>query len=354
MFIKSFIAAATLLLIWCASGFIVFIFLPWLSELPYWAGAAAGVLCFLLQFFLGHRLIERITGKPADDTYIFLLEKAGRKDLSAQISAPRFCLAAYAGVPAWLRRFEAFTLDYGRLRLAQGPLWYLGKACGFIAFCLEAPLMFASKPGAGDAIIKAEQAIISSDYKCRSLWPLTPFSEFRAKRCEAGIQLGLNYEQLDGASFDKRRYWPCYATSFGFIAAIFGLWWAPLLFLGTGLLVRELLLHGWKKVSSIDEAVQQALSGEIACVCVSGSITGSCLQASSSGVSIMLANFASNEQCSAEVIGCIMPDTLRLEEYKVAKDGKILYSRQFFGRLCLFSFIIIMGAAWCVLQNMGF
>ncbi len=340
-------------------------------------------MCFVLQFFMGQRLIEKLTGKPVADTYIFLLEKAGRKDLQADISAPSFCLSALAGIPAWLRRFEAFTQDYKRMRISSGPLWYFGKACGAVAYCLEAPLFFASVPGTGEAIIKAEQVIFASDYKCRSLWPLTPFSIFRAERCAAGIKLGISSSQLSEAFTDKRRFLPFVSLLAGILLAVLGFWWAPVMFLGLGLLARELWMHGWKEACSLDEAVDKALQGQIVRISVSGYLCGRYLQSDTAednsadkaadkvpgeaaggkavsasgnnklGAEITLKSFSVAEKSQVKVSGCFMPDTLRFEEYKISKDGKTLYRRHFFGRLCLFSFMVLLGLAWRLLQNMG-
>ncbi len=383
MFIKFFLAVVTLLIIWCTSGFFCFVFLPGLSELPYWSGIAAGLFCFALQFLIGYGLIEKLTEKPVAETYIFMLEKAGCKDLSANISAPILHLAAFAGIPAWLRRFEAFTQAYGHMRFAQGPLWYLGKACSVVAYCLEAPLFIVSVPGSGETIIKAEQAILASDYKCRSLWPLTPFSIFRAERYAAGIKLGISGSQLREAVTDKRRYLPFGTLLIGIVMAVFGFWWAPVMFLGLGLMARELWMYGWKQVVSLDEAVNMALQGKIVRISIPGTLYGRCLQANAVqgklpdkgadnslgeaagdkassdsgnkrlGVSIILDNYSNAEKCQVEVIGCLMPDTLHLREYKVRKDGKTLYRHHFFWHLCLFAFMIILGAAWYLLQNLG-
>ncbi|MCR5661905.1 MAG: hypothetical protein K6G50_07230 [bacterium] len=332
---------------------------------------------------MGQRLIEKLTGKPVADTYIFMLEKAGRKDLQADIASPSFRLAALAGIPAWLRRFEAVTQAYGRMRVTSGPLWYLGKACGAVAYCLEAPLFFASVPGKGEAIIKAEQVIFASDYKCRSLWPLTPFSVFRAERYAAGTKLGISGPQLSEAVIDKRRYLPFVSLLAGIMLAVLGFWWAPVMFLGLGLAARELWMHGWKQLTSLDEAVNMALRGKIARISVSGCLFGKFLQADTAqdnsadkaadnepgkaegkktnsagsnkklGVAITLESFSVSEKKQVEVSGCLMPDTLRFEEYKISNDGKTLYRRHFCGRLCLFMFMILLGLAWCLLQNMG-
>ena len=45
-------------------------------------------------------------------------------------------------IPCLLRAFSAVTESYGKLRLSEGPLWYLGRFAAGVACVLELPLRF--------------------------------------------------------------------------------------------------------------------------------------------------------------------------------------------------------------------
>ena len=156
-----------------AGGFFAFLLLPFICELPVVWGLIGGAAAFVLQLLWGQRLVEKLlrwedvpdsatSGGAklrviASDCPMALFLAGIRvtraaaccgaaEDMIKEWQKRALPAAEYAylsrmlAVPCLLRAFEAVTNSYGRLRLSEGPLWYLGRFFALIAGILEWPL----------------------------------------------------------------------------------------------------------------------------------------------------------------------------------------------------------------------
>ena len=188
---------------------------------------------------------------------VFLASEEGRK-AAEQLrkcwrGLPGAIYERLLALPCLLRAFAALTADYGRLRYAQGPLWYFGSCLGRLGRYLEKPLRWGREQlrRGGEAMPEAvHEALMLPLIKCErtAAWVgcLDIFSpvDFReAKRCMAwGLSLGKrDFSETPPAPVKTVPDWLPWVLALLMCAWVYwgrGLWGAPALFLGLGFIVK--------------------------------------------------------------------------------------------------------------------
>lgn len=170
-------AGASLALVWCAGGAVVFLLAPVLSALPTAWGALGGGVAFVLQLLLGEGLVRSLlrlspspVGPPVwiDEERPFLLALGGEPQLvptrgllehlgdetgelervlaERRRGASGALLTRMLAVPCLLRAVHSATSRYARLRGGTGPVYVLGEAFLALARALEWPLRLLALP----------------------------------------------------------------------------------------------------------------------------------------------------------------------------------------------------------------
>lgn len=262
---------------------LIFLLVPFLSALPLVYGGALGLLLWLLQLSAGHLLVRKLlglkTGKYGFEVnsggcpFVFVLGGSGALAYSPEAEAflatdagqraaealkktwrglPGAVYERLLALPCLLRAFAAVTADYGRLRYAQGPLWYFGSCLGRLGRYLEKPLRWGRRrllDGEGTPeevhealllpLIKCERA--AAWVGCLDIFSWVEFSE--AKRAMAwGLSLGKrDFSDTPPAVIRTVPSWLPWVLALLMCAWVYwggGLWGSPALFLGLGYLAK--------------------------------------------------------------------------------------------------------------------
>ncbi len=266
---KVLLSAFLLLALWVTGGFFAFLLLPLLCELPVVWGIIAGALLLVAQLLWGQRLVwgllrhrlpmeQELVRFPQlvavlDNDCPFALRlpapSGGAHGLAltrgllnnARLDgtmleewiklAPNETESSYLcrmlALPCLFRAFEAVTNSYGKLRFAEGPLWYLGRFFAGIAKIIEWPLRLCwgeVRPAGQLALLLATEL-----YGCetipawgRALDLLAPVSLSEVKRQNRWLLLDSAHTLEEAARFEVARRYYCS-------------WAAPLLGLAAGL-----------------------------------------------------------------------------------------------------------------------
>ncbi|MBQ7569188.1 hypothetical protein IJT17_10365 [bacterium] len=220
-----------LLALWMTGGFFAFLLLPFINELPAFWGIALGWLLFLAQLFWGSGLAVRmlrwsdaVAGAQrvidSDIPFVLLLNgvsctrgAAGGAVTEEMLEEWRAVgmseseasyLSNMLALPSLLRAFEAVTNSYGRLRLSEGPLWYLGRFLGGVALLLEWPLRSCWGQRRPDCRLKRylEGELVRQRQLPAWMWAfdlLSPLSLAALRRQRRGLWLDGKAESGDGA-----------------------------------------------------------------------------------------------------------------------------------------------------------
>ncbi len=266
---KVFLSAFLLLALWVTGGFFAFLLLPLLCELPVGWGVITGASLLVAQLLWGQRLVwgllrrrlpveQELTRFPQlvavlDSDCPFALRlpapSGGAHGLAltkgllnnsrldgAMIeewirlgpsAAECSYLCRVLALPCLFRAFEAVTSAYGKLRFAEGPLWYLGRFFACIASIIEWPLRLCW--GEARPAGQLAQLLATELYGCetvpawgRALDLLAPVSLSEVQRQNRWLLLDSTHSPEDSARFEVGR---CYRSS----------WASPLLGLAAGL-----------------------------------------------------------------------------------------------------------------------
>lgn len=404
-----------------AGGFFAFLLLPLLCDLPMHWGPVAGLAFFMFQLAFGERLIVKLLRweetpaqslSPECERSVAYRMIASDCPMVLSLSGLTWTrgaagsgvtpemiaewqtmvlsswetayLCRLLAVPCLLRAFEAVTDSYGRLRLSEGPLWYLGRFLGAAARVLEWPLRLCWGEARAECRLKfVLMEALPKQGKLpawvRALDLLSPISVAEVKRRRRLELLGLAVDKCELAGADGQGTPPercCFkgaALCLGMVLALSPWQFWGALPLGAGLELAFWFNRHWPRYKGIcvcdGKTLVSLLQRKATAVCWKGKLTpcpeemalervpmlfhtddGRALAVSKAPVSVLKWDAEGTE---IEICGWFDGQNLMLQADRL-RCGTRSWNNHFRGKFALWPWLLAAsGSAWWYLQCAG-